>query len=290
MACEYAGHFSCEPHDETPIINPAASKERAITFFIVLFLILSDKATKVSDRYLPHYVNALNNLLCMNEQKINLPPEWLELLEGEFAKPYMNDLRSFIANEYRTHEVYPPKNEIFSALQTVLPADVKVVIIGQDPYHGKGQANGMCFSVNDGIAFPPSLRNIFKELESDIGASQPTSGNLHAWASQGVLLLNATLTVRKGDANSHQNSGWGIFTDRVISELNRNYRAIAYMLWGSFAQQKAAQVDQTNNLILKAPHPSPFSAHKGFLGCKHFSKANAYLISHGKQPINWQLN
>ena len=226
----------------------------------------------------------------MNNRKINLPPEWLALLEDEFDKPYMKALRDFIAVEYRTKEVYPPKNQIFNALQSVLPADVKIVIIGQDPYHGPGQANGMCFSVNDGIAFPPSLRNIFKELESDIGITPPTSGNLQAWANQGVLLLNATLTVRKGEPNAHQNSGWGLFTDRVIFELNRSFNSIVYMLWGSFAQTKAAHVDATTNLILKAPHPSPFSAHKGFLGCKHFSKANGYLKNQGKQPINWQLS
>lgn len=201
----------------------------------------------------------------------------------------MNDLRQFIASEYAKYEVFPPKTQIFSALQHVEPQNVKVVIIGQDPYHGPGQANGLCFSVNNGVPFPPSLRNIFKELITDIGAPQPTSGNLTAWADQGVLLLNATLTVRRGQANSHQNCGWGNFTDRIIAELSKNYSGIVYMLWGGFAQTKAAHVDTSRNFILKAPHPSPFSAHTGFLGCKHFSKANQFLVEQGKKPINWQL-
>lgn len=225
----------------------------------------------------------------MNEQKINLPTEWLNLLADEFEKPYMSELRTFLANEYGTQEVYPPKNKIFSALQAVIPEAVKVVIIGQDPYHGPGQANGMCFSVNDGIALPPSLRNIFKELATDVGAPPPPSGNLQHWADQGVLLLNATLTVRKSEPNSHQNCGWAQFTDRIISELNQHQKEIVYMLWGSFAQRKAEQVSTANNLVLKAPHPSPFSAHSGFFGCKHFSKANNYLQSKEKKPIDWHL-
>lgn len=225
----------------------------------------------------------------MTDRKISLPPSWLALLDDEFGKPYMNDLRQFIASEFAQFEIYPPKAQIFNALQRVEPQNIKVVIIGQDPYHGPGQANGMCFSVNDGVPFPPSLRNIFKELTSDIGGPQPSSGNLTPWADQGVLLLNATLTVRRGQANAHQNCGWGNFTDRVIGELSKNHSGIVYLLWGGFAQTKAAHVDATRNFILKAPHPSPFSAHTGFLGCKHFSKANQYLIEQGKKPINWQL-
>lgn len=228
----------------------------------------------------------------MNNEKINpqLHPEWLDLLKEEFSKPYFTRLKAFLKEEKQHHTIYPPGKQIFNALDTTPPSSTKVVIIGQDPYHGLGQANGLCFSVADGVKHPPSLRNIFKELNSDIGMSYPVSGNLSPWAKQGVLLLNATLTVRQSQAGSHQNRGWENFTDAIIQQLNQHHEGIVFLLWGNFAKRKAAQISDGKHHFLTAAHPSPFSAHSGFFGCRHFSQANAILKKLGKHPINWKIS
>lgn len=223
---------------------------------------------------------------------VRLPAAWKELLGPEFEKPYFRALTDFVRSEYtaaangRGPAVYPAAKNVFRAFDKCGLDELKVVIIGQDPYHGPGQANGLCFSVNDGVAFPPSLRNIFKEIQSDLGKPLPASGNLDRWAEQGVLLLNATLTVRDGQANSHSDKGWQQFTDAVVEAINDTKEHIVYMLWGGFAQKKGQKVDAVLNCILKSAHPSPLSV-TGFLGCRHFSKANEYLQSVGKTPIEW---
>lgn len=218
---------------------------------------------------------------------VRIAPEWQELLQPEFDKPYFEELVEFVRAEYAKGPVYPAAGNIFRALDKCRPDEVKVVIIGQDPYHGEGQANGLCFSVNDGVPFPPSLRNIFKEIAADLGKPIPTSGNLDRWAEQGVLLLNAVLTVREHEAASHAGKGWEQFTDAVVRKIAERKRGVVYLLWGSYAQKKGAIANPAENCILKAVHPSPLSAYRGFLGCKHFSKANEYLISTGQTPINW---
>lgn len=224
---------------------------------------------------------------------VKMPAAWKELLAPEFTKPYFHTLTDFVRSEYvaaARHTgppVYPPAKDIFRAFDKCGLDELKVVIIGQDPYHGPGQANGLCFSVNDGVPFPPSLRNIFKEVHDEFGTPIPASGNLDRWAEQGVLLLNATLTVREGQPNSHADKGWQVFTDAVVEAINETKQEIVYMLWGSFAQKKGAKVDTARNCVLKAAHPSPLSAHSGFFGCRHFSKANEYLQSKGKTPIIW---
>ena len=213
---------------------------------------------------------------------------WKSILEPAFKAPSFLKLRDFLKEEKRNHGVYPPGPEIFRAFDHTPPEKVKVVIIGQDPYHGPGQANGLCFSVRKGVRIPPSLVNIFKELNQDIGMDIPTHGDLTSWADQGVLLLNATLTVRAREAGSHQKKGWEEFTDAVIRYLSEKEEPIVFILWGRFAQQKAEQVGD-HHLVLKAAHPSPFSARNGFFGCRHFSKANTFLEEHNKRPINWAL-
>lgn len=218
---------------------------------------------------------------------VRINEAWKELLQPEFEKPYFTNLVEFVRSEYANHTVYPSGANIFRALDKCSPDDVKVVIIGQDPYHGEGQANGLCFSVNEGVMFPPSLRNIFKEIESDLGIKVPTSGNLDRWAEQGVLLLNSTLTVRAHAAASHAGHGWEQFTDAVVATLSEFKSGVVYMLWGNYAQKKGAIVDRSRNLVLKAAHPSPLSAYNGFFGCRHFSQANNYLLSVGKSPIKW---
>lgn len=217
--------------------------------------------------------------------KISAP--WKELLAEEFEKPYFRELVGFVKQEYSSGRIYPAGANIFRAFDKCAPQDVKVVIIGQDPYHGPGQANGLCFSVGDGVPFPPSLINIFTEVNSDTGSPVPSNGNLDRWAEQGVLLLNAVLTVRAHQAASHAGRGWEQFTDAVIKKLSETREGIVYMLWGSYAQRKGAIIDPARNCILKAVHPSPLSAYRGFMGCKHFSAANNYLISQGKTPIKW---
>ena len=219
-----------------------------------------------------------------------MPPitnDWAEYLKPEYKKDYYRNLFNFIGNEYATHTVYPPGDDIFNAFHLTPLSKVKCVIIGQDPYHEPGQAHGLCFSVQDGTPFPPSLVNIFKEIESDLGKPAPQSGNLLRWADQGVLLLNATLTVRAHQAGSHQNQGWETFTDAVIHKLAEERSHIVYILWGSYAQRKGAFIDASRNLVLKSAHPSPLSAYRGFFGNKHFSKANDYLIATGQTPIDW---
>ena len=213
--------------------------------------------------------------------------DWLEALKGEFRKEYYKKLFETVNAEYRTRQIFPPADDVFNAFHLTPLKDVKVVIFGQDPYHGPGQAHGLCFSVNDGIPFPPSLRNIFKEINNDLGTQIPDSGNLTRWAVQGVLLLNATLTVREHCAGSHQRQGWETFTDAVIKTISDNCENVVFILWGSYAQSKSALIDASRHLVLKSVHPSPLSAHAGFFGNHHFSRANDYLQTHGKLPISW---
>ena len=219
----------------------------------------------------------------------NIHESWKALLIEEFNQPYFLSLKEFLVKEKKSHTVYPPGNHIFSAFDHTPWDKVKVVILGQDPYHGKGQAHGLCFSVSHGIQSPPSLVNIFKELHDDQGIPMPSHGNLEAWANQGVLLLNATLTVRANQAGSHQNKGWEKFTDSVIRRLSDQKEGLVFILWGRFAQAKESLVDSSRHHILKAAHPSPFSAHSGFFGCNHFSRTNTILEGHGKEPVNWEL-
>jgi len=215
--------------------------------------------------------------------------DWLEPLSDEFKKPYYKTLYEKVVEEYRTQPVFPPSDDIFNAFNYTPLSKVKCVIIGQDPYHNVGQAHGLCFSVKPEVDIPPSLVNIYKELNSDLGCDIPSHGYLKKWADQGVLMLNAVLTVRAHQANSHQGIGWEKFTDAAIRILNQQDRPIVYLLWGAPAQKKAAQVDNPKHLLLKAPHPSPLSAYRGFFGCKHFSQANEFLIRNGMEPIDWQI-
>lgn len=221
----------------------------------------------------------------MTEVKIH--PKWQSFLQTEFDKIYFKKLIQFVKNEYAEHQVYPPGSKIFAAFDAVAPQDIRVVILGQDPYHGKGQANGLSFSVNPGVRQPPSLQNIFKEIQDDVGTLPPEDGDLTRWATQGVFLLNATLTVREKSPGSHQNQGWEQFTDAVIKKIAQTQNHIVFMLWGNFAQSKADLIDENRHYILKSSHPSPFSAHRGFFGAHHFSKANYYLVQKGLKPIEW---
>lgn len=217
-------------------------------------------------------------------------PSWQRALDAEFAAPYMQDLKQFLrAEKDKQKVIYPHSSNWFHALETTPLDQVKVVILGQDPYHQPGQAHGLCFSVKPGIKTPPSLVNIYKELESDLGVKPVSHGYLESWAKQGVLLLNAVLTVEDSKANAHQGKGWEQFTDQVISTVNEQCENVVFMLWGSYAQRKGSVIDTSKHLVLKAPHPSPLSAHRGFFGCRHFSQANQYLEAHGETAINWQL-
>ena len=218
---------------------------------------------------------------------VRIAEDWKTLLEPEFEKEYFIRLTQFVRKEYATKTIYPQGRNIFRAFDMCRVNQLKVVIIGQDPYHGPGQANGLCFSFGDGIPFPPSLQNIFKEIADDLGKPIPNSGNLDRWAEQGVLLLNSVLTVRAGQAASHQGIGWETFTDAVVQALNTRTQGIVYLLWGAYAQRKGSVIDPSRNCILKTVHPSPLSAYRGFFGCRHFSKANEYLVAQGKEPINW---
>ena len=215
--------------------------------------------------------------------------DWLEPLKPEFSKPYYKELYNTVKKEYQTHQVFPPAQDIFNAFDFTPLSQVKVVIIGQDPYHDVGQAHGLCFSVQPGVKTPPSLVNIYKELQDDLGCYIPNNGYLKKWATQGVLLLNNVLTVRAHQANSHRDIGWEQFTDAVIDVLNKQDRPIVFLLWGSPAAKKCAKLNNPNHLILKAPHPSPLSAYRGFFGCKHFSQANDFLTSKGLTAIDWQI-
>ena len=218
---------------------------------------------------------------------VRIAEDWKAILSDEFSKPYFEQLTEFVKAEYAAGEVFPKGKNIFRAFDKCPFDKLKVVIIGQDPYHGEGQANGLCFSVAEGMPFPPSLQNIFKEVQSDTGAPIPTSGELDRWAEQGVLLLNAVLTVRAHQAASHAGRGWEQFTDAVVRAIAERKQGVVYMLWGSYAQKKGAIANPRENLILKAVHPSPLSAYRGFFGCKHFSAANDYLRAMGKQIIEW---
>lgn len=221
---------------------------------------------------------------------IQLEPGWLSRLQTQFDQPYMQQLIQFLMGEKAAGKViYPDGGDIFNAYNSTPFEEVKVVILGQDPYHGPDQAHGLCFSVKPEVKIPPSLLNIYKELDSDLGIAMPNHGHLQPWAQQGVLLLNATLTVEQGRAGSHQGRGWEQFTDTSIAALNEQRQQLVFMLWGAYAQKKGAFIDRRKHLVLTAPHPSPLSAHRGFLGCKHFSQANAYLQTNGQQPINWAL-
>ncbi len=225
----------------------------------------------------------------MDADKVKIEPGWKHALQPEFTKSYMANLRTFLVKELSTQDVYPKTNEFFAAFNTTPLDNVKVVILGQDPYHGVGQAHGLCFSVRPGVQFPPSLQNIFKELKTDLNVPTPEHGCLLSWAEQGVLLLNSSLSVRAGQAGSHQKQGWEEFTDHAINYLNREKSGIVFLLWGSFAHKKGEFLDKKKHLVLQAPHPSPLSSYRGFFGCKHFSKANEYLREHGKKGVEWAL-
>ena len=218
---------------------------------------------------------------------VRIAEDWKEILSEEFSKPYFEELVAFVKQEYASGLVYPAGRNIFRAFDKCPFERLKVVIIGQDPYHGEGQANGLCFSVNEGVPFPPSLQNILKEVFDDVGKPVPASGELDRWAEQGVLLLNSVLTVSAQSAASHAGRGWEQFTDAVVRAIAERKQGVVYMLWGNYAQRKGAIADPTKNLILKAVHPSPLSAYRGFFGCRHFSATNAYLVSQGKEPIEW---
>lgn len=218
---------------------------------------------------------------------VNIGNDWDEILKDEWAKPYYQNLRQFLKAEYSSQKIYPHMNDIFNALKYTSFENTKVVIIGQDPYHGQGQAHGLCFSVKKGVMAPPSLKNIFKELEMDIGKPIPSHGELTEWAKQGVLLLNTVLTVREGQPTSHSKMGWEIFTDRVINELNRKETPVVFLLWGAHAQKKAELITNPLHHKLRTVHPSPLSASRGFFGCRHFSKANEILRQNGLDEIKW---
>ena len=220
--------------------------------------------------------------------QVNIHPSWKAVLSDEFEKPYFEELISFVKSEYKSNVCYPRGSQVFAAFDHCHFNDVKVVIIGQDPYHGPNQANGLCFSVNDGIPFPPSLQNIFKEIETELQKPLPPTGNLERWADQGILLLNATLTVRQGEAGSHQKKGWETFTDAVIRKVSEQSEKVIFLLWGGFAQKKGQLIDGSKHLILNSGHPSPLSANRGFwFGNNHFLKTNEYLKSLGKKEIEW---
>ncbi len=220
---------------------------------------------------------------------VKLDASWKEVLKNEFEKDYLKMLTDFVRNEYKTKTIYPPASKIFSAFDYTPFDDVKVVLIGQDPYHGIGQANGLSFSVADGIKLPPSLQNIYKELNDDLGIGISTSGNLETWAKQGVLLLNATLTVEASKAGSHQKKGWEIFTDAVIQKLSDQKENLVFILWGAYAQKKGAKIDRNKHVVIESAHPSPLGAYRGFWGSKPFSKTNDFLKSKKLQPINWEI-
>lgn len=221
---------------------------------------------------------------------VHIGNEWDELLKGEFEKEYYLKLRKFLAYEYKHGTVYPDMYDIFNGLKYTSYSDVKAVILGQDPYHGKGQAHGLCFSVKKGVPQPPSLQNIFKELQADLGITPPSHGELTDWTRQGVMLLNTVLTVREGQANSHKSKGWEIFTDRVIELLNEREQPMVFLLWGANARAKTALITNPRHLILTCAHPSPLSAYNGFFGCRHFSKTNEFLQSIGQTPIDWRIS
>ena len=225
----------------------------------------------------------------MKRKKPFITQEWDGILQECFQENYFKELMLFISNEREVKNIFPKEKDVFNAFKKTSFLDCKVVILGQDPYHGKNQANGLAFSVNQSIKIPPSLRNIFKELKSDLGMENINSGNLESWSNEGVLLLNSTLTVRENEAGSHKDLRWDDFTDTVITKLSNKKEQVIFLLWGSFAQRKSTLIDQEKNIVLIAPHPSPLSAYKGFFGCKHFSKTNKLLIKNKQKPINWRI-
>lgn len=224
----------------------------------------------------------------MEQHELQIQDSWKHVFLHETDKQYFKDLALFVKQEYKETVVYPPPKDIFRAFNLCPFDNVKVVILGQDPYHGRGQANGLSFAVHTGVPLPPSLKNIFKEIADDTGATPQEDGDLSRWATQGVLLLNATLTVRAGSAGSHQKKGWELFTDEAIHALSKERDHLVFMLWGNYAREKGKVIDRSKHLVLEAPHPSPFSVHTGFFGCKHFSKANEYLKQYGKTEIDWR--
>lgn len=224
----------------------------------------------------------------MQDKTVKIEDSWKKALENEFGKTYFKELTKFVKSEYKEHKVYPQPKDIFRAFDMCPFEKVKVVIIGQDPYHGASQANGLSFAVHEGIRIPPSLQNIFKEIKNDVGIEPIQNGDLSRWATQGVLLLNATLTVRASSPGSHQDKGWEEFTDAAIKALSDQRENLVFMLWGNYAKKKGAVIDRSKHLVLESAHPSPFSAHNGFFGCKHFSKANKYLQEHKEKEIDWR--
>ena len=219
---------------------------------------------------------------------VKIESSWHQQMASEFEKPYFEDLRKFVKSEYSKHTCYPPAKQVFAAFDHTPFQNVKVVIIGQDPYHGPNQANGLCFSVADGVAIPPSLQNMYKEIKDDLGIDMPKNGNLERWANQGVLLLNATLSVRAHEAGSHQKRGWEVFTDAIITTLSEQRDGIVFLLWGGYAKKKGAKIDTAKHLVLSSGHPSPLSANRGYwFGNKHFSKTNSYLLKNKSSTINW---
>ena len=218
---------------------------------------------------------------------VHIGNDWDDILQTEFSSDYYRSLREFLKHEYSTQRVYPPMHDIFNALRYTSRADARVVLLGQDPYHGAGQAHGLCFSVRDGVPFPPSLKNIFKELSAELGIEPPTSGELTGWATQGVLLLTTTLTVREGRPQSHLGQGWERLTDAIIDRMNDKDTPVVFLLWGANARSKKQRVTNARHLVLECAHPSPLSAHNGFFGCRHFLKANEFLVQTGQEPINW---
>ena len=252
------------------------------------------------DQIIPYFVLTKFAIFCLPKQivfiyhgnkyqtmDVKIAESWKKKLQKEFEKEYFKELTEFVKSEYQTHTIYPKGRQIFNAFDQCDFDQLKVVIIGQDPYHGDGQANGLCFSVNDGIKMPPSLVNIFKEIQADLGKPFPLSGNLERWAKQGVLLLNATLTVRAQNPGSHQNKGWEQFTDAVIQIISDEKNGIVFLLWGAFAQKKGEMINAAKHKVLSSAHPSPFAAHRGFFGNKHFSQTNAYLEKNGQKSIVW---
>jgi uracil-DNA glycosylase len=221
---------------------------------------------------------------------MQIESSWKTILSDEFEKPYFKQLTKFVSLEFSNETIYPPPSQIFNAFDICTYDNTRVVILGQDPYHGPGQANGLCFSVAPNIRIPPSLQNIYKEILDDVGGAKPQSGDLTHWAKQGVLLLNATLTVQAHNAGSHQNKGWETFTDSVVTNLANNKTGLVFLLWGSYAKRKGQMIDREKHLVLEAPHPSPLSSYRGFFGCKHFSKTNDYLLSKSQPPITWTQN
>ncbi len=226
----------------------------------------------------------------MTEINPQIEESWKKILFAEFGKPYFGELKSFLVSEKTHHAVYPPGSKIFEAFNRTPFGKVKVVLLGQDPYHGPGQAHGLCFSVPAGIPFPPSLQNILRELQTDLGFPYPSNGDLSKWADQGVFLLNATLTVRANQAGSHQGRGWETFTDSVISALSSGRDKLVFLLWGKYAQNKRSLIDTSKHFILEAPHPSPLSVYRGFFGCRHFSQTNQLLVDAGLSPVDWKLD